>query len=368
LSARGEWRVGVIGAGQLGRMMALAGYPLNIRCRFLDRDADTPASQVAPITLGALDDAESIAALARNSDVLTFDWENVPAAALRAVHGAAPIRPPARALSISQDRLLEKRLFTRLGIPVAPHAPVDDYDDLVRAAHRIGEHGILKTRRLGYDGKGQALIRGPDELRAAYDRLAGAPLIYERLMPFTYEVSLVAARGTRGEIRFYPLTRNTHREGILRLSVAPFAAPAIERRARTYMRRVLEALRYTGVLAIEFFVVDGRLVANEMAPRVHNSGHWTIEGCPSSQFENHLRAICGLPLGSTRALGHCAMINFIGTLPERAPLLRIEGLAFHDYGKQPRPGRKLGHCTILAATAAGRDRALRQALNIARLR
>lgn len=373
MSGKGHWHIGVIGAGQLGRMLALAGYPLNIRCQFLDRDPDAPAAQVAPIMVGALDDPRRIADLARASDVVTFDWENVPAASLR--HARArirrrapvPIRPPLRALSIAQDRLLEKQLFASLAIPVAPHARIDDFADLVEAARRIGDQGILKTRRLGYDGKGQVRIRGSSDLRPAFDRLAGVPLIYERLVPFTHEVSLVAARSTSGEIRFYPLTRNTHRNGILHVSLAPQPEPALERRARIHMRRVLQALGYTGVLAIEFFVAKGRLIANEMAPRVHNSGHWTIEGCPSSQFENHLRAICGLPLGSTRPLGHCAMINFVGSLPSRDDLLAVDGLSYHDYGKQPRPGRKLGHCTILAPTAAARDRLLRQALKLARM-
>ena len=352
----------MVGAGQLGRMMALAGYPLNIRCRFLDREADAPAAQVAPILLGALDDAAKIAALARDSDVLTFDWENVPAVALRQVRGVAPIRPAIRALSVSQDRLLEKRLFAKLGIPVAPHAAVSSRADLARALRQVGPRGILKTRRLGYDGKGQARIGSPEDAEAAFVRLGGGELIYERFMPFSHEVSIVAARSTRGEIRCYPLARNTHRDGILRVSIAPHVEPSIERRARAAIRRVLEALGYVGVLAIEFFVVDGRLIANEMAPRVHNSGHWTIEGCPSSQFENHLRAICGLPLGDARALGHAAMINFIGRMPDIRRLLALDGLSFHDYGKQPRPGRKLGHCTVLATSATGRDRLVKRVL------
>ncbi len=349
-------------------MMALAGYPLNIQCRFLDREASSPAAQVAPLLTGALDDAERIAELARGSDVLTFDWENVPAKALRLARSFAPVRPSARALSICQDRLLEKRLFASLGIPVAPHAAINSLADLRRAVGRIGADGLLKTRRLGYDGKGQARIRREADLEAALATLEGASLIYEGFVPFSHEVSQVAVRSRRGEIRYYPLARNTHRDGILRVSIAPQVEPAIERRARRHMRRVMEELGYVGVLAIEFFVAKGRLIANEMAPRVHNSGHWTIEGCACSQFENHLRAICELPLGSTRALGHAAMINFIGELPDRRRLLAIEGLAYHDYGKDPRPGRKLGHCTVLAATAKARDRALRAALKIVQTR
>ena len=357
-------RVGVVGAGQLGRMMALAGYPLNIRCHFLDRSSDAPAAQVAPILLGELADPAMLRQLAGDSDVLTFDWENVPASALQSLRGRVPIRPSVRSLSISQDRLLEKRLFTRLRIPVAPHAAIDNRADLTRAVQTLGAHGVLKTRRLGYDGKGQALIRNQRETAQAWDTLRGSPLIYERFMPFSHEVSLVAVRTPRGAIKYYPLARNTHQDGILRTSIAPHIEPAIEKRARLYVRRVLEALNYVGVLAIEFFVVNRKLIANEMAPRVHNSGHWTIEGCLSSQFENHLRAICGLPLGATDALGHAAMINFIGKMPDRKRLLQIDGLAFHDYGKEPRPARKLGHCTIVSSTPAARDRALRRALKL----
>ena len=355
-------RVGVVGAGQLGRMMALAGYPLNIRCHFLDQSADAPAAQVAPILLGGLEDVGKLQQLAADSDVLTFDWENVPANALQKLRGRVPIRPCVRALSTSQDRLLEKRLFSRLQIPVAPHAAIDSFADLARAGKDLGVNGVLKTRRLGYDGKGQAVIRSASEQAGAWERLRGSPLIYERFMPFSLEVSLLAARSPSGRIKFYPLTRNTHRDGILRISIAPHIDAGLEKRARRHMKKVLEELGYVGVLAIEFFVVNGRLIANEMAPRVHNSGHWTIEGCATSQFENHLRAICALPLGATDAMGHSAMINFIGALPDPERLLQIDGLAYHDYGKEPRPARKLGHCTIVARTPAARDRALKRAL------
>ena len=342
--------------------MALAGYPLGIRCRFLDASIDTPAAQVAPILIGDLTDAKKIGRLAKDTDVLTFDWENVAAAALIALRGRRIIRPSIESLSISQDRLQEKALFKELRIPVAPHAAVDDFADLTRATERFGAHGILKTRRLGYDGKGQVLVRRTRDLAAAWETLRGAPLIYEKFMPFSHEVSLIAARSPEGESVFYPLARNTHCGGILRVSVAPWIDPAAERAARRYLQRLLDALNYVGVLAVEFFVVGGKLIANEMAPRVHNSGHWTIEGCVTSQFENHLRAICGLPLGSTRPVGHAAMINFIGRMPDRRRLLKIEGLAFHDYGKEPRASRKLGHGTILQRTPATRDAALKIAL------
>jgi len=298
-------------------MLALAGYPLGIRCTFLDRSADSPGAQVAPSLLGPLEDAALLEQLAERSDVLTFDWENISGKALAPLAKLTAIRPPRAALEVSQDRLHEKALFRRLKIPVAEHAAVDTPEDLARAVTKLGTPGILKTRRLGYDGKGQCRIERRADLDAAWALIGGEGLIYEKLQRFS---------------------------------------------ARTYMKRVMSALGYIGVLAIEFFVVQGRLVANEMAPRVHNSGHWTIEGCVTSQFENHLRAICGLPLGSTRPLGHTAMINFLGQMPSRERLLAIEGLAFHDYGKEPRPGRKLGHCTILRAKPAERDRALANAL------
>lgn len=355
-------RIGIVGAGQLGRMLALAGIPLGLQIEFLDRDAATPGGQVAPLLAGALDDPARLAELKASTDVLTFDWENVPRAALDALGRGTPIRPSPRALGIAQDRLLEKALFARLGIPVTPHARVDTRPQLDRAIAKIGLPGVLKTRRLGYDGKGQALIRSAAAAQAAWERLGGQPLIYEAFQAFSGEVSIVGARSPRGELAYYPLAANTHSDGILRYCVAPHVDARLERVAKRHLRKVLQALDYVGVLAIEFFVVGGRLMANEMAPRVHNSGHWTIEGCVTSQFENHLRAICDLPLGSTRALGHAAMINFLGDVPPREALLAIEGLAFHDYGKTPRPGRKVGHGTILRETAASRDRALRQAL------
>ncbi|HEX4151519.1 MAG TPA: 5-(carboxyamino)imidazole ribonucleotide synthase [Steroidobacteraceae bacterium] len=355
-------RVGIVGAGQLGRMMALAGYPLGIRCSFLDRSSDAPAAQVAPILTGALEDPGLLRELASKSDVLTFDWENISSQALAPLESLTEVRPPRAALEVSQDRLHEKALFKRLRIPVAEHAPVDSLEDLARAARKLGVPGVLKTRRMGYDGKGQFVIRCREDLGAAWESIGAPALIYEKFQSFSREISIVAARSASGEFVYYPLSANTHGGGILRYGLAPYANRALERTARIYMKRVLTALGYTGVLAIEFFVVGGRLIANEMAPRVHNSGHWTIEGCVTSQFENHLRAICGLPLGSTRPLGHTAMINFLGQMPDRERLLAIEGLAFHDYGKEPRPGRKLGHCTILRATARDRDRALADAL------
>ena len=273
--------------------------------------------------------------------------------------------PQPGVLAVAQDRLLEKTLFRDLGIPTPEFAPVDLRCDLDAAIDRIGLPGILKTRRLGYDGKGQTRLRRRADAAAAWGTLGGQPLIYERLVAFGREVSLLAVRSRRGEIGYYPLTENVHARGILAYSRAPYRAPALQRSAERYLRAVLERFGYVGVLAVEFFIERGRLVANEMAPRVHNSGHWTIEGAECSQFENHLRAILGLPLGSTAARGHSAMVNFIGRLPRPGRVLAEPGLHLHDYGKHAaRPGRKLGHATVVAASPSARERALRRLLRL----
>jgi 5-(carboxyamino)imidazole ribonucleotide synthase len=355
-------RVGIVGAGQLGRMLALAGYPLGIRCLFLDRSEQSPGGQVAPIITGELEDAALLAQLAQRSDVVTFDWENIAGESLEPLEAMTLVRPPRAALQMSQDRLQEKALFTQLKIPVAAHAAIDSKEDLIRVASRIGLPGVLKTRRLGYDGKGQFTLQDAADIEPAWAAMGAAGLIYEKFQNFSREVSIIGARSASGRTVFYPLTANVHSGGILRYSVAPFANTQLERAARAHLQRILKALNYVGILTVEFFVVNGRLVANEMAPRVHNSGHWTIEGCVTSQFENHLRAICDLPLGSTRAVGHSAMINFLGKMPDRSTLLGIDGLAYHDYGKEPRPGRKVGHCTILKKAAKDRNLALANAL------
>src|ERR1700743_1323610 len=357
-------RVGIVGAGQLGRMLALSGYPLGVKCLFLDRSGDTPGAQVAPSLVGELEDPVLLAELASLSDVVTFDWENISGAALKPLESGARVRPPRAALEVSQDRLAEKSLFARLKIPVAAHAAVDSRGQLLQAADKIGLPGVLKTRRLGYDGKGQFVLRAPEDIDRAWAAIGGPDLIYEKFQGFSREVSLIGARSAAGKTVFYPLSANTHGGGILRYSVAPYSNAKLERSAKAYLQRVMKALDYIGILTIEFFVVRGRLVANEMAPRVHNSGHWSIEGCITSQFENHLRAVCDMPLGSTRALGHTAMINFLGTMPPMERLLTIEGLAYHDYGKTQRPGRKLGHCTILRRSPKDRDAALAKALEL----
>jgi 5-(carboxyamino)imidazole ribonucleotide synthase len=358
-------KVAVIGAGQLGRMLALAGYPLGVRCEFYDRSADTPGGQVAPVVTGEFDDLERLETLARRADVVTFEWENVPVESLRALARVVPVYPQPDALEVAQDRLLEKTLFRDLGIPTAPFAPVDLRRDLDAAIGRIGLPGILKTRRFGYDGKGQVRVTRPADIGSAWRSLGGQPLIYEGFVNFSREVALIAARGRGGELACYPLAANVHEHGILAVTRAPHREARLQRSAERYMRAVMERFRYIGVLAIEFFVARGRLLANEMAPRVHNSGHWSIEGAVTSQFENHLRAILGLPLGATGARGHAAMVNFIGRLPAAEHALAVQGLHLHDYGKsEPRPGRKLGHATVIAATPARREVALRRMLRL----
>jgi 5-(carboxyamino)imidazole ribonucleotide synthase len=357
-------KIGVIGAGQLGRMLALAGYPLGLRFVFLDQSDDAPGAQVGRIIRGAFDDKERLSELADAVDVVTFDVENVPVSAVEGIAARKPFWPPVRALGESQDRLVEKTLFNSLKIPTPPFAAVDSLDDLRAAAQRIGIPGVLKTRRLGYDGRGQYFLRTPDDIEAAWQALGSVPLIYEGFIQFSREVSIIGVRSTTGETRFYPLCANTHASGILRHSIAPYRNATLQKQAEIYMKRLLKYFDYAGVLTIEFFVKGGRLIANEMAPRVHNSGHWTIEGAETSQFENHVRAILGLPLGSTLPIGHSAMINYIGEIPAVGNILRVPGVHFHSYGKEPRPNRKLGHCTINAKSAGARDRALSRLLRM----
>ncbi|MGH8176048.1 MAG: 5-(carboxyamino)imidazole ribonucleotide synthase [Steroidobacter sp.] len=357
-------RIGIIGAGQLGRMLALAGYPLGLRFVFLDQSGDAPGAQVGRIITGAFDDRKQLAELARDVDVVTFEFENVPVDAVESIAGLKPFLRPISALGASQDRLHEKTLFRELKIPTPPFAPVDSLADLQAAVKKIRLPGVLKTRRLGYDGRGQFLLRTAEDIAAAWDALGAVPLIYEGFVEFSREVSIIGVRSTSGETRFYPLTLNTHEAGILRYSVAPYRNPSLQKQAETYLKRLLRRFDYAGVLTIEFFVKRGRLIANEMAPRVHNSGHWTIEGAQTSQFENHVRAILGLPLGETRPIGHSAMMNFIGGIPALGNILRVSDVHFHSYGKEPRQNRKLGHCTVTAPSAAARDRALQRLLRL----
>lgn len=342
-------KVGIIGAGQLGRMLALAGYRLGVHSTFLDPDADSSGGQVGPVVVGAIDDPKHVRTLAEQVDVVTFDIENVPVEALTDAAAVTAIRPPPQALAVAQDRLNEKRLFEAIGVPTTPYVPIADLADLADCGAKLGWPLVLKARTLGYDGRGQRVVRAPDDLEPAWRSLGSVPAIAEAWVDFDCEMSLIAVRGTDGSTVFYPLAENVHDDGILFSTTAPYTDAVLQERAEGYLSAILDRLDYCGVLTVEFFLAGGTLIANELAPRVHNSGHWTIEGAETSQFENHLRAVLGLPLGSTAPTGHAFMINLLGSMPSRERLLRIQGLHLHDYGKAPRPQRKVGHCTIVAS-------------------
>jgi 5-(carboxyamino)imidazole ribonucleotide synthase len=350
--------IGVLGGGQLARMLALAGAPLGLRFLVVDNAEDACAAQVAPMLRADWRDFDALADFARRIDVATFDFENVPADTAHWLTEHTKVFPNPRALATSQDRLAEKSLFREIGLDTPAFAAVDSRDDLARAVETIGTPSILKTRRLGYDGKGQFRLKSVADVDAAWEALGGAPSILEAFVPFERELSVVAVRARDGEFRTWPLTQNWHADGILSASLAP--APHAETLAPiafAHARRIAEALDYVGTFALELFVRDGRLLGNEMAPRVHNSGHWTIEGSPASQFENHVRAVLGMPLGDTSALGINAMLNWVGELPPADPVLAEPRAHWHDYGKSPRAGRKVGHATFCADDAAEmRDR------------
>ncbi len=358
--------VGILGGGQLARMLALSGAPLGLRFLVLDSTPDACAAQFAPLLEADYRDEAALAEFARQVDVATFDFENVPADAARWLAERIPVFPNPRALSVAQDRLAEKSLFRELGIPVPEFADVGSRADLDAAIARIGAPAILKTRRLGYDGKGQFRIKTAADADAAWQALGAQAesvgLILEDFVPFQREVSVLAVRGRDGEFRTWPLTENWHDSGILSASLAPATLDAaLAAKAVANAHRVAEALDYVGVFALELFLKDGELLANEMAPRVHNSGHWTIEGAETSQFQNHLRAVLGLPLGDTRMRGHACMLNWIGEMPAAAPVLAEACGHWHDYGKSPREGRKVGHATFRADAAAELASALSRA-------
>lgn len=362
--------IGILGGGQLGYMLALAGYPLGLHFRFLDPSPEAPVGRIATRITAQYDDHSALKKFAAGLELVTYEFENVPVETARFLAERVPVLPPPAALEAAQDRLNEKHLFQKLGIATTEFAPVGDQEGLDAAVKQIGLPAVLKTRRMGYDGKGQWILRSAEDLARAKAELPAAnaaasakrsgtegdqqtgPFLLERLVPFSRELSVLAVRGREGETAVYPLVENHHRDGILRLSLAP--APqldrAVQQAAEDAARRVLDALQYVGALAIEFFEHEGRLLANEMAPRVHNSGHWTIEGAVTSQFENHLRAVVGLPLGSTSAIGCSAMLNLIGDVPDAAEVLAVRDAHLHLYGKSARAGRKLGHVTLRASS------------------
>lgn len=345
-------RVGIIGAGQLGQMLGIAGRNLDVQCQFVDPGEDPPAAICGDVVQAAYDDAEALAAMAAACDVITYEFENVPVEALQHL-GDTPVYPPAMALRLAQDRLDEKHLFDELEIPLPGYHPVGSRESLQDAADHLGLPMVIKTRRLGYDGKGQYVVREATDLDAAWDALGSVPLIAEQWVPFDYEVSCIGARNVDGDVAIYPLSRNAHAGGILRTSRSPVENDALLEKASNYVRNMLEHLDYVGVLALELFVVGDDLLANEFAPRVHNSGHWTIEGSATSQFENHLRAVLNMPLGSVESRGHAGMVNLIGEITEATRAQDVGEL--HDYGKSPRTGRKLGHVTVIGDTPEARD-------------
>ncbi|MBY0400876.1 5-(carboxyamino)imidazole ribonucleotide synthase [Myxococcota bacterium] len=363
-------KVGILGGGQLGLMLSQAATRLGVETLVLDPARDAVAGQVTRHLAADWLDPAALDALAA-CDVVTYEFENVPSEAVEKLAGRVSVHPAPEALVVSGDRLLEKRFFRELGIEPAPFAPIASRVELGCAVADLGLPIVLKTRRFGYDGKGQIVVRANDVLDAAWSKLGGEELILEGFVPFERELSLAGVRGRDGEIRFWPLSENHHVDGILHVSRAPAAnvADALVREAQRGLRAILERLDYVGVLVVELFAVGDRLLANEMACRVHNSYHWTIEGAVTSQFENHVRAVAGLPLGETamrgEAGGFAAMVNLVGSLPDLAALSNEPGIAIHDYGKPPRPGRKLGHVSAVADSRGLLESRIRRILAVA---
>jgi 5-(carboxyamino)imidazole ribonucleotide synthase len=356
VSQRRQPVLGILGGGQLARMLALAAAPLGVKTLVVDSSADACAGQVTQLVVADWTDYAALEAFAAQVDVVTFDFENVPAETARWLAERVSVFPEPRALAVAQDRLAEKTLFRECNLQTPEFMAVDTREELERALAAIGAPAILKTRRLGYDGKGQFRLKSLADADAAWAALGAQAvahgLILEAFVPFERELSVIAVRARDGDFRTWPLTRNWHTDGVLALSLAPaLDIEQLQQRATTLARTLAERLNYVGVFALELFVKDGELLGNEMAPRVHNSGHWTIEGAHTSQFENHVRAVLGMPLGDTGARGVSVMFNWIGELPDASPVLRAVDAHWHDYGKQARSGRKVGHATLCAPDA-----------------
>lgn len=350
-------KIGILGGGQLGRMLALAGHRLGMSFRVWEPNPDAGTRLISETFARPFEDAEAAQTFARGLDAVTLEWENIPAELVSRLAAIVPTRPGADALSTAQDRWSEKSLFQSLGIAVPPIAKVDSLSDLHAAAAKVGLPMVVKTRRMGYDGKGQAVVRSAAEIDGAWNELTEngrrvVPMIAEGFVRFTRELSIIGVRALDGTMRFYPLTENHHRAGILRLSIspAPGASMALQAQAERALGDVMSSLGYVGVMAMELFELDGQLMANEIAPRVHNSGHWTIDACATSQFENHLRAVAGLPLGEPGGMGFSAMVNIVGDMPTLAELTGVSGARVHSYDKAPRPGRKVGHVNFVEPT------------------
>ncbi len=358
-------KVGILGGGQLARMIALAGYPLGLEFIILEPSKDAGAVGLGEHLQGQYDDMDLLKELANKTDVVTYEFENVPADVAKFLAQHTPVYPAANALAVAQDRLKEKQFFHQLKIPTADYAAVNSLDDLQQAMDKIGYPAILKSCRMGYDGKGQVPLKSVDQLANAWGLMQEVPSIVESFIPFQREISIIAARRPSGDVVFYPLSENTHDKGILRVAECK-TNDALQKKAEDYILRLLDALDYVGVIALELFDVNGELLANEFAPRVHNSGHWTIEGAETSQFENHLRAILDLPLGSTKARGNSGMVNFIGGLPSTESVLEMENVHHHLYAKKPRKGRKVAHATVRADSAEKYSQIIQSLIGVAK--
>lgn len=349
--------IGILGAGQLARMLAQAGQELGLEFIFLDPAAAVGAAEYGEHIQADWDDEAALTELGQRCDVVTFDFENVPEASATLIESLCPVFPPPRALFASQDRLREKTLLQDLGIPVAPFVAVSSRPELMAAVEQLGLPCVLKTRRFGYDGKGQAVLRFQEDLERVWQTLGGQDLVCEGFVAFDAECSIIAARGQDAKTVYWPLTRNLHRNGVLAISVAPAFSgaldAALQARAEAMIQPLLEHLDYVGVLALELFLKNGELLVNEFAPRVHNSGHWSIDGAVTSQFENHLRAICGLSLGDPSVRLKSLMFNLLGEMPEAAGKFNSPSVHWHDYQKTAREGRKIGHVTVTAETLGG---------------
>lgn len=342
--------IGVLGAGQLGRMLALAGYPLANRFTFLDTTGN-PSADIGEVIIDT--DQSHLESFLDKVDLVTYEFEHLPVALVQAIEARKPVYPSSEAIRVCQNRAEEKALFDRLGIPTPGYRLVDSAEALEAAVHELGAPVVAKSVTEGYDGKGQAVIRDPAQAVDAWHSINHPQLIVEAFVDFVREVSIIAVRGRDGEVVFYPMAENQHVDGILRYSLAPVPdlEDDVQRTADGYIRSLLDALDYVGVLTLELFqCADGSLLANEMAPRVHNSGHWTQDGAVTSQFENHLRAIQGLPLGDTRARQPTAMVNVIGQEADNSAVLAMADAHLHRYGKSERAGRKLAHINVVADT------------------
>jgi 5-(carboxyamino)imidazole ribonucleotide synthase len=337
-------KIGILGAGQLAQMMAKAGQQLGHEFKFLSDDPNSCAAGYGELLCASYDDEQAQNELIQWADVVTYEFENIPLATIERIESQTQLYPSANVLATARDRLIEKSTFRALGIETATFFPVDNLEQLTEAFLSINKTAILKTRTEGYDGKGQVVIKQVDQLADAWQQLAGRPCILEEKVNFSREVSIIAARNADGHIVYYPLTENVHREGILRLSIAR-VNDAMQLQAQSMVKTLMEHLNYVGVIALELFQVGDQLYANEFAPRVHNTGHWTIEGAITSQFENHLRAISQLPLGETTTSKITAMVNLIGKIPAR-DLIQSPAV-LHDYGKSERENRKVGHITLV---------------------